>query len=67
MTEKLKKCISDHDLQQTIDFWDAWLEQKKSANIGEFMLYGGRSLEACKELLNTRAADENPALTQMKE
>lgn len=50
--------ISEHDLQQTIDFWDAWLEQKKKANILEFMIYGGRALEACKELMNSLVANE---------
>ena len=38
-------------LQQTIDFWHEWLNEDKSAHVGEFMLYGGRSLDACKELM----------------
>ena len=38
------------DLEQTIEFWDKWLNKDKSANIAEFMMYGGRSLDACIEL-----------------
>lgn len=61
--DELKACISKHDLQQTIDFWNNWLDQKKSAGVGEFMLYGGRALEACKELMERRAEPENKPLT----
>lgn len=49
------KMLSEQDLEQTIRFWSDWLNQKKSANVGEFMVYGGRALDACKELLNRRA------------
>ena len=58
--------MENKDLQQTIDFWDAWLDERKSANIGEFMLYGGRSLDACKELmeLRTRPTPTPEALSQ---
>ena len=38
------------DLEQTIEFWDKWLNKDKSANIAELTMYGGRSLDACIEL-----------------
>lgn len=42
--------ISDKHLEETIEFWDKWLNRNKTANVAEFMVYGGRSLDACKEL-----------------
>ena len=39
------------DLKQTEQFWSDWLEQKTGATIGHFMLYGGRSLDAIRELI----------------
>ena len=62
--------MNDIDIKQTIDFWESWLNQKKSANIGEFMMYGGRSLDVCKTYLQEKAARENPqplTLEQLKE
>lgn len=46
--------ISDRHLEETIEFWDKCLNRNKTANIAEFMAYGGRALDACKELKNYR-------------
>jgi len=59
----------DKDIKQTIDFWNSWLNQKKNANIGEFMMYGGRSLDICKKYMQEKQERENPkplALEQLK-
>ena len=46
----MKHKISERFLDETIEFWDKWLNRNKTANVAEFMVYGGRALDACMEL-----------------